>query len=123
MRIVVKVGTSTLAHATGRLNIRHVEDLGHGVVILGEELVVGVHELALAHGGGGLLGGHVGGTAGQVQLAHPHADGAGGHQDQLVPGIFQVGQHLDQLLHMADVHHAGGMGEGGSADFYDDTHM
>ena len=25
MRIVVKVGTSTLTHATGRLNIRHVE--------------------------------------------------------------------------------------------------
>ena len=27
MKIVVKVGTSTLAHATGRLNIRHVEEL------------------------------------------------------------------------------------------------
>ena len=27
MRIVVKVGTSTLAHAGGRLNIRHVEEL------------------------------------------------------------------------------------------------
>ena len=27
MRIVVKVGTSTLAHATGRVNIRHMEQL------------------------------------------------------------------------------------------------
>ncbi len=27
MRIVIKVGTSTLAHSTGRLNIRHVEQL------------------------------------------------------------------------------------------------
>ena len=27
MRIVIKVGTSTLAHSTGMLNIRHVEDL------------------------------------------------------------------------------------------------
>ena len=27
MKIVVKVGTSTLAHATGRLNIRRVEAL------------------------------------------------------------------------------------------------
>ena len=27
MRIVVKVGTSTLAHSTGRLNIRHAEEL------------------------------------------------------------------------------------------------
>ena len=27
MKIVVKVGTSTLAHSTGLLNIRHVESL------------------------------------------------------------------------------------------------
>ena len=27
MRIAVKVGTSTLAHSTGHLNIRHVEEL------------------------------------------------------------------------------------------------
>ena len=27
MRIVVKVGTSTLAYPTGRLNIRHAEEL------------------------------------------------------------------------------------------------
>ena len=30
MRIVVKVGTSTLAHPTGRLNIRRVEELAAG---------------------------------------------------------------------------------------------
>lgn len=44
MRIVVKVGTSTLAHPTGRLNIRHVEKLtkvladlknaGHEVILV-----------------------------------------------------------------------------------------
>ena len=27
MRIVVKVGTSTLAHSTGCVNIRHIEEL------------------------------------------------------------------------------------------------
>ena len=27
MRLVIKVGTSTLAHSTGRINIRHVESL------------------------------------------------------------------------------------------------
>ena len=27
MKIVVKVGTSTLAHSTGCINIRHVEEL------------------------------------------------------------------------------------------------
>ena len=44
MRIVIKVGTSTLAHSTGRLNIRHVEELvkvlsdlknaGHEVILV-----------------------------------------------------------------------------------------
>mgnify|MGYP000332172929 CR=1 FL=1 len=44
MRIVVKVGTSTLAYATGRLNIRHTEQLvkvlsdlkneGHEVILV-----------------------------------------------------------------------------------------
>lgn len=44
MRIVVKVGTSTLAHAGGRLNIRHVEELvkvlsdlknaGHEIIVV-----------------------------------------------------------------------------------------
>ncbi len=44
MRIVIKVGTSTLAHSTGRLNIRRVEDLvkvmsdlknsGHEVILV-----------------------------------------------------------------------------------------
>ena len=44
MRIVVKVGTSTIAHSTGRLNIRQVEKLckvlsdlknaGHEVILV-----------------------------------------------------------------------------------------
>ena len=44
MRVTVKVGTSTLAYSTGRLNIRHVEELvkvlsdlknaGHEVVLV-----------------------------------------------------------------------------------------
>jgi len=47
MRIVVKVGTSTLAHATGRLNIRHVEDL---VKVLSDLKNAG-HELILVSSG------------------------------------------------------------------------
>ncbi len=47
MRIVVKVGTSTLAHATGRLNIRHVEQL---VKVLAD-LKNGGHELVLVSSG------------------------------------------------------------------------
>ena len=44
MRVVIKVGTSTLTHTTGRMNIRHVETLckvlsdvknaGHEVVLV-----------------------------------------------------------------------------------------
>lgn len=47
MRMVVKVGTSTLAHATGRLNIRHVEQL---VKVLSDLKNAG-HELILVSSG------------------------------------------------------------------------
>lgn len=59
MRIVVKVGTSTLAHPTGRLNIRHVEELvkvlsdlknaGHEVVLVSSGAIgMGVGKLNLS---------------------------------------------------------------------------
>ena len=59
MRIVVKVGTSTLAHSTGRLNIRHTEDLvkvlsdlknaGHEVILVSSGAIgMGVGKLCLA---------------------------------------------------------------------------
>ncbi len=58
MRIVVKVGTSTLAHPTGRLNVRHVEELvkvlsdlknaGHEVVLVSSGAIgMGVGKLNL----------------------------------------------------------------------------
>ena len=47
MRIVVKVGTSTMAHATGRLNIRHVEEL---VKVLSDLKNAG-HEMILVSSG------------------------------------------------------------------------
>ena len=47
MRMVVKVGTSTLAHATGRLNIRHVEEL---VKVLSDLKNAG-HQLILVSSG------------------------------------------------------------------------
>ena len=58
MRIVVKVGTSTLAHSTGRLNIRHTEDLvkvlsdlknaGHEVILVSSGAIgMGVGKLNL----------------------------------------------------------------------------
>ena len=47
MRAVIKVGTSTLAHATGRLNIRHVEEL---VKVLSDLKNAG-HEIILVSSG------------------------------------------------------------------------
>ena len=47
MRIVVQVGTSTLAHSTGRMNIRHVEDL---VKVLSDLKNAG-HEMILVSSG------------------------------------------------------------------------
>lgn len=58
MRVVVKVGTSTLAHSTGNLNIRHVEELckvmsdlknaGHEVILVSSGAIgMGVGKLSL----------------------------------------------------------------------------
>ena len=58
MRIVVKVGTSTLAHSTGCLNIRHVEELckvlsdlknaGHEIILVSSGAIgMGVGKLSL----------------------------------------------------------------------------
>ena len=47
MRIVVKVGTSTLAHPGGRLNIRNVEEL---VKVLSDLKTAG-HEIILVSSG------------------------------------------------------------------------
>ena len=50
MRIVVKVGTSTLAHSTGRMNIRHVEDVEDLVKVLSDLKNAG-HEMILVSSG------------------------------------------------------------------------
>jgi glutamate 5-kinase len=58
MRIVVKVGTSTLAHSTGNINIRHVEELckvlsdlknaGHEMILVSSGAIgMGVGKLSL----------------------------------------------------------------------------
>ena len=102
---------------------RREQHLRHGVVVFGKQLVVGVHQLALAHGRGGLLGGHVRGARPELQLAHAHADGARGNQHDLVPGILQVRQCFAQCFHQADVQTSGFVGKRGSAHLYDNSHQ
>lgn len=58
MRIVIKVGTSTLAHSTGNINIRHVEELckvmsdlknaGHEIILVSSGAIgMGIGKLSL----------------------------------------------------------------------------
>lgn len=64
MRIVIKVGTSTLAHQTGRMNIRHMEDL---VKVLSDLKNAG-HEVVL------VTSGAIGIGAGKLMLPGRPAD-------------------------------------------------
>lgn len=68
------------------------EELADDVVILGEELVVNVHQLALADRGGRLLARHILGALGQVKLAEAHGNGAGGNENDLVARVLQVAE-------------------------------
>ena len=61
MRIVVKVGTSTLAHPGGRLNIRHTEDL----VKVWSDIKNAGHELIIVSSGATGLG------VGKLQISRP----------------------------------------------------
>ena len=70
-RIVVKVGTSTLAHATGRINIRRMEGLVKALADLCNQGKQVVLVSSGAIGGGG-------GQAGAAGAAGGHALQAGG---------------------------------------------
>ena len=66
------------------------QNLRDGVAVFREQLVVSIHEFALADSGGGLLRRHVFRPFAQVELAKAHGDGARGDEDDLVSHIFKV---------------------------------
>ena len=109
----------------GALRVVHVvprqQDLRNGAVVLGEQLVINVHDAALAHRGRRLLHAQLLGPLGQAQPRRTHGDGAGGHQDHLMPHPIQIRQNADQLFHPVQIHRAGVMGEGGRAHLHNDT--
>ena len=98
------------------------QDLRNGVIVGIEEPVVGIHQLTLTHCGTGLLAGGVLWTLRQRQLAHAHANGTGRYQNDLVALIFQIAQHLDQLLRMADVQPSGAVCQSRGAYLHNDAH-
>ena len=83
MRMVVKVGTSTLAHAGGRLNIRRVETLckvlsdlknaGHEVMLVTSGAIgMGVGKLGLAGRPGDMPGKQAAAAVGQCELMYTY---------------------------------------------------
>lgn len=83
MRIVVKVGTSTLTHATGRLNIRRVETLcrvlsdlknaGHEIVLVSSGAIgMGVGKLSLKERPQDIPGKQAAAAVGQCELMYTY---------------------------------------------------
>ena len=94
------------------------EDLGHGAVVLGKELVVDMYHHALAHGGGGLLHPQLAGPLLQPQLLGADADGARGYQHHLIAHALQIREHPGQLFHVLQVEAPGFPGQGGRAHLH-----
>ena len=83
MRIVVKVGTSTLAHATGHMNIRHVENLvkvlsdlknaGHEMILVSSGAIgMGVGKLGLKDRPADMPGKQAAAAVGQCELMYTY---------------------------------------------------
>ncbi len=108
MRIVVKVGTSTLAHAGGRLNIRRVEGLckvlsdiknaGHQVILVSSGAIgMGAGKLGLPGRPEDMPGKQAAAAVGQCELMYTY--------DRLFGSYSHVVAQL--LLTAEDVHHPG----------------
>ena len=105
MRIVVKVGTSTLAHATGRLNIRHVEELvkvlsdlknaGHEVVLVSSGAIgMGVGKLNLPGKPADMPTKQAAAAVGQCELMYTY-DKLFAQYNHTVAQILLTGEDID----------------------------
>ena len=105
MRIVVKVGTSTLAHATGRLNIRHVEELvkvlsdlknaGHQVILVSSGAIgMGVGKLNLPGKPTDMPGKQAAAAVGQCELMYTY-DRLFSQYNHTVAQILLTGEDVD----------------------------
>ena len=105
MRIVVKVGTSTLAHATGRLNIRHVEELvkvlsdlknaGHEVILVSSGAIgMGVGKLNLPGRPADMPTKQAAAAVGQCELMYTY-DKLFGQYNHTVAQILLTSEDID----------------------------
>ena len=106
LRIVVKVGTSTLAHATGRLNIRHVEELvkvlsdlknaGHEVILVSSGAIgMGVGKLNLPGRPADMPTKQAAAAVGQCELMYTY-DKLFSQYNHTVAQILLTGEDVDQ---------------------------
>ncbi|MBQ7318759.1 MAG: glutamate 5-kinase [Clostridia bacterium] len=106
MRIVVKIGTSTLTHATGRLNIRRVEELckvlsdlknaGHEIIMVSSGAIgMGVGKLGLRTRPDDMPGKQAAAAVGQCELMYTY-DKLFAEYNHTVAQILLTGE---------DVHH------------------
>ena len=105
MKLVVKVGTSTLAHATGHLNIRRVEELcrvlsdlknaGHQVVLVSSGAIgMGVGKLGLSERPADMPTKQAAAAVGQCELMYTY-DKLFGEYNHTVAQILLTGQDIE----------------------------
>ena len=105
MKIVVKVGTSTLAHPTGRLNIRHVEELvkvlsdlknaGHQVILVSSGAIgMGVGKLNLPGRPSDMPTKQAAAAVGQCELMYTY-DKLFSQYNHTVAQILLTGEDID----------------------------
>lgn len=105
MKIVVKVGTSTLAHKTGHLNIRRVEELcrvlsdlknaGHQVILVSSGAIgMGVGKLGLKSRPTDMPGKQAAAAVGQCELMYTY-DKLFGEYNHTVAQILLTGEDVE----------------------------
>ena len=114
MRIVVKVGTSTLAHAGGRLNIRRVElmckvlsdikNAGHQVILVTSGAIgMGVGKLGLPGRPGDMPGKQAAAAVGQCELVYTY-DRLFSQYSHVVAQILLTAEDIRHPLRSSHVH-------------------
>ena len=114
MRIVIKVGTSTLAHTTGRINIRRVEQLckvmsdlknaGHEIVLVSSGAIgMGVGKLALSSRPTDMATKQAAAAVGQCELMYTY-DKLFAEYNHTVAQILLTGDDLGDVKRRGNFH-------------------
>lgn len=114
MRIVVKVGTSTLAHSTGRMNIRRVELLckvlsdvknaGHEVILVSSGAIgMGVGKLSLKERPKDIPTKQAAAAVGQCELMYTY-DRLFGQYNHTVAQLLLTGSDVEDITRRANFH-------------------